>query len=169
MIVSDSTPLIYLAKIGRLQLLKEFFKEVIISEEAWKEVVKKGKEEKCPDAFVVERAMKEGWIKTHQVKIIKGLDEFGIDEGEAEGISLAVNLKLKEVLVDQTHARLAAKTLGLKPIGTIFVLLKALKKGILNYDGYLTNLEDLVKAGFRMSDDVYLKAVKLGRNIVEGR
>ena len=39
----------------------------------------------------------------------------------------------------------------------------ALRKKLLTYDDYRDSLEDLVKAGFRMSDEVYLEAVRLGR------
>ncbi len=63
MIVSNATPLIYLAKLGRLHLLKDFFQEVIIPEEVKRVVVDRGKEQNSVDAFVVEEALKEGWIK----------------------------------------------------------------------------------------------------------
>jgi len=162
MIVSNSTPLIYLAKIGKLFLLRDFFKEVLIPEEVQKEVIDRGKEENCPDAFIVEKALREGWIKVEKVSVIKELQEFGIDLGEAEAISLALKSK-SEILVDQTHARIAAKALGLKPRGTIHVLLRALKKGKLTYDEYLSSLEDMVKSGFRLSSEIYLEAVRLGR------
>ena len=54
MIVSNSTPLIWLAKIGKLNLLKNFFKTVMIPEAVYDEVVTKGINEKAPDAFIVE-------------------------------------------------------------------------------------------------------------------
>jgi predicted nucleic acid-binding protein len=69
------------------------------------------------------------------------------------------------VLLDQTHARIAAKALGLKTRGTIFVLAAALRKKLLTYKEYTDSLEELVKAGFRMSDEVYLSAVRMGREI----
>ncbi len=53
--------------------------------------------------------------------------------------------------------------LGLRPRGTIFVLFAAVRKKVLSYEGYQNSLGDLVKAGFRMSDEVYLEAVRLGR------
>ncbi len=82
--------------------------------------------------------------------------------GEAQAISLAKSLGVS-VLLDQTHARIAAKALGLRPRGTIFVLFAAVRKKVLSYEDYQNSLEDLVKAGFRMSDEVYLEAVRLGR------
>ncbi len=52
---------------------------------------------------------------------------------------------------------------GLKPKGTIYVLLRALKEDLFGYDDYLKLLVDLVRSGFRMSDEVYLEAVRLGK------
>jgi len=163
MIVSNATPLIYLAKLGRLHLLKDFFQEVIIPEEVKREVVDRGKEQNSVDAFVVEEALKEGWIKIKKVQIGEDIESLGIDKGEAEAIFLAVELDSNKILVDQTHARLAASIFGLTPRGTIYVLLRALKEDIFDYDEYLKILEDLVRSGFRMSGEVYLEAVRLGK------
>jgi predicted nucleic acid-binding protein len=82
------------------------------------------------------------------------LGDFGIDIGEAQAISIAKSLGVP-VLLDQTHARNAAKALGLRPRGTIFVLIAALQKKLLTSDDYQDSLQYLVKAGFRMSDEVY--------------
>jgi predicted nucleic acid-binding protein len=162
MIVSNSTVLIYLAKIGKLNLLKELFRDVLIPAEVFNEVVIRGKEHQHSDAFIVERVIEEGWIHIKDIEAFVELEDFGIDLGEAQAISLAKSLGVP-VLLDQTHARNAAKAFGLRPRGTIFVLLAALKKKLLTSDDYQDSLEDLVKAGFRMSDVVYLEAVRLGR------
>jgi len=162
MIVSNSTVLIYLAKIGKLNLLKELFGEVLIPAEVFDEVVIRGKEHQHPDAFIVESAVEEGWIHIKNIKVFGELEDFGIDPGEAHAISLARSLGVP-VLLDQTHARNAAKAFGLKHRGTIFVLLAALRKKLLTSENYQDSLEDLVKTGFRMSDEVYLEAVRLGR------
>ncbi|GCC11295.1 hypothetical protein IPdc08_01346 [archaeon] len=167
MIVSNSTPLIGLARLNRLHLLKEFFVEVCIPEEVYREVVTRGKEEKYPDAFMVEETVKEGWIIVKKASEMKRLEEYGIDKGEVEVISLALNLKCSEILVDQSHARFVAEVMGLIPEGTIFVLLKALRNGILSFDDYLKDMETLVKTGFRMSGDVYIEAVRLGKKLVK--
>jgi uncharacterized protein len=162
MIVSNSTVLIYLAKIGKLILLKKLFEEVLIPVEVFNEVVIRGKEHQHPDAFLVESVVEDGWISVKESGVIGELEEFGIYPGEAQAISLAKLLGVP-ILLDQTHARNAAKAFGLKPRGTIFVLLAALRKKLLTSEDYQDSLEALVKAGFRMSDEVYLEAVRLGR------
>ncbi len=165
MIVSNSTPLIYLAKIGKLSLLQKFFHEVIIPNEVKLEVIDAGIKLNSPDALIVQRSLEDGWIKVKETKTLKHLEEFGIDKGEAEAISLAINIKSSEILIDQTHARLAAKTLGLKPRGTLYVLLRALKEKTITYDEYLEFLEELVRHGFRLREEVYLEAIRMGKNL----
>ena len=162
MIVSNSTVLIYLAKIGKLKLLKRLFKKILIPVEVFNEVVVKGKEEHYFDALIVEKSVEKGWIEVKDITVNEELESFGIDAGEAQAISLARSVGVP-ILLDQTHARLAARALGLKTRGTIFVLAAALRKKFLTYEEYLELLEALVKVGFRMSDEVYLEAVKLGR------
>lgn len=163
-IVSNSTVLIYLVKIGKLSLLKKLFRKVLIPVEVFNEVAIRGKENQHPDAFVIEAAVEEGWIEVKDIEAIAELEEFGIDSGESQAISLAKSLGVP-VLLDQTHARIAAKALGLKTRGAIFVLAAALRKKLLTYKEYADSLEELVKAGFRMSDEVYLSAVRMGREI----
>ena len=162
MIVSNSTVLIYLAKIGKLNLLKKLFKKILIPTEVFNEVVIRGKEQQHFDALIVEKSVEEGWIEVKDITANEELEGFGIDPGEAQAISLAKSFGVL-VLLDQTHARIAARALGLKPRGTIFVLAVALRKKLLTYEEYLDLLEALVKAGFRMSDEVYLEAVRMGR------
>jgi len=50
---------------------------------------------------------------------------------------------------------------------TLFVLLKALRMNFLSLDEYPELLEALVRANFRMSDEVYIEAVRLGRRLAK--
>ncbi|HIH96974.1 MAG TPA: hypothetical protein HA348_05815 [Thermoplasmata archaeon] len=53
-IVTNASPLIFLAKIDKLELLIELFEEVIIPVQVFAEVVIKGKEKGMDDAFLIE-------------------------------------------------------------------------------------------------------------------
>ena len=164
MIVCNSTVLIYLSKISRLNILRELFKEVLIPEEVKREVVEEGKKRNHIDVFDIEKSINEGWIQVRKVKVHRVLKDIEIDLGEAEAISLAIITK-NGVLVDQNHARTAAKIVGISPHGTIHVLLQALENRIIGYDMYLLSLLDLIDIGFRMSQEVYIEAVRLGREL----
>ena len=62
-VISNSSPLINLSIIGRLNLLERKFSEIIIPEAVWREVVVDGVGK--PGTKEVEQA---GWIKVHDVK-----------------------------------------------------------------------------------------------------
>lgn len=164
MIVSNSTVIIFLAKINKLDLLKSMFNSVLIPEAVKNEAVDEGKKKNYIDAMQIEKAINDGWIKAEPVQIENIVDNLNIDKGEAEAISLAHQKKLK-LLMDQTHAREAAKLLNLQPRGTLYVLFLALSKKLIDYDEYLKLLEELIGYGFRMSQEVYLEAVRMGKEI----
>ncbi len=159
--IANSTPLIYLAKLNRLNLLKKFFKIIYIPEEVKKEVVDQGKELNETDSLIVEKAINDGWIIVKKVEIIEILRKTGIDKGEMEAISLAIEMK-DNILLDQTHARVAAELVNLKPRGTLYILFLALKKKEISYKEYIDLLQDLARYGFRMSQEVYIEAIKMG-------
>jgi uncharacterized protein len=156
-VVSNSTPLIYLAKIGRLDLLKELFSEVLIPKEVYKEVVERGKSLRIKDAYIVEAAVTQGWIKVVAADPVKMPIE--LDKGEEEALSLAIKLKAT-VLIDEVSARSAARLLNLTPRGTIFVLLLALKEEKIVLEEFMQSLNELIDVGFRLKEEVYVLAIK---------
>jgi predicted nucleic acid-binding protein len=74
-------------------------------------------------------------------------------------------MDIKIVLMDDIKARTAAETAGLSPKGTLWLLLKAVKRKILNFDQFLVTLEDIVRSGFYIKEDVFLKAVHTAKNL----
>ena len=149
MIVSNASPLIYLAKVGKLYLLKKLFQIILIPKSVYEEVVTRGKDKGFPDAEVVERAVKDGWIKVVEVQTEKEFDE--IERGEAEAIELALKESL-DLLVDDSTARVISSSLGVRPIGTLRVLYLAVKNGLISNAKKTLNL--MIKEGFRISIEV---------------
>lgn len=162
-IVSNATPLIYLAKVGRLDLLRTIFGEVYMPEEVKVEVVDRGKRLGEEDAYLVERAVDEGWLRVLRVEPVEV--PIKLQPGEVAALSLAKKLGLREVLVDEASARAAARLLDLTPRGTVYVLLKALGEGKMNLDGFLEALSQMIGQGFRLKEEVYVEAVKEARRI----
>ncbi|MFQ6136945.1 MAG: DUF3368 domain-containing protein [Candidatus Hydrothermarchaeales archaeon] len=165
-IVSNATPLIYLAKIRRLDLLK-IFKEVFIPEEVKYEVVERGKKFKEKDAYIVGKAIKDGWLKVINANPVE--IPIKLESGEMAAISLAKNLGVPQVLIDEVSGRTAAELVGLVPRGTLFVLLRALEDKKISLDEFLRLLDELVKHGFRLKEEVYLEAIRKGRELVRER
>ena len=156
-IVSNATPLIYLARIGRLDLLKTLFREIHIPKEVKEEVIDNGKLLGKKDAYIIEQAVKIGWIIVEKPKMLETHIE--LHEGEASAIALATQLKAEWVLLDESKARTAAKLLGNMPLGTVGVLLLALQKKKITYEEFLASLESLIKEGFRLGSDVFAEIV----------
>lgn len=82
-VVSNSSPLIHLAKIGKLDLLRSFFSEVLVPEAVYKECVVEGKGK--DDATKISKAK---WIRVRKIKDekLKRALMVELDEGEAEAI-----------------------------------------------------------------------------------
>ena len=67
--------------------------------------------------------------------------------------------------MDDAKARADSEMAGLIPIGTLWLLLKAVKNHLLNFDQFLSTFEGIVQAGFYLKEEVYLKAVRKAREL----
>ena len=163
--VSNSGPLIHLAKIDKLVLLKELFGEIFIPSQVKTEVVDAGKEEGMPDAFLIEGEIKNGWIRVdYDVGNIEDIAKnVGIDEGEAAAIVLARKMRMP-ILLDDLAARRFAIGLGLEVTGSIGILLKSTRLKILPKNEALDCLDKLARIMW-LSIDVYEDARKIIENM----
>lgn len=148
-VVSDSTVLIGLSKIGKINLLKGIFKEISIPEAVYSEVVIRGKGR--PGVREVEKAK---WIlrKTIKNKRMVNMLTAEMGRGEAEVLTLGSELNADWVLMDDEKGRTAALSAGFKVIGVagIFVLAKQLKL----IPSVKPLLDELEKKNFRLSDKI---------------
>ena len=165
--VCNPAPLIYLAKVGRLDLLRLVFGKVVIPEEVRREVVDEGKRLGKADASAVEAALQREWIEVRQAKAIS--IPIPLHPGEEGVISLAREAGIRIVVLDEPSARLDARLCGLEPRGTLYVLLEALRRGELDLEELLGILSQLVEKGFRLREEVYLEVVRIARGLAEGR
>ena len=149
-VVSDTTPLIGLASIGRFELLRKLFGEIYIPRAVYDETVVFGREK----GGAKREVSGAKWVKVKEVKdrlaVEVLLDE--LDLGEAEAIVLAREVNADWVLMDEKKGRRKLEQLGLQKIGTIGILLKAKEKG---YIATLRpELERLRENGFSISQRV---------------
>nr|CBH37999.1 conserved hypothetical protein [uncultured archaeon]CBH38510.1 conserved hypothetical protein [uncultured archaeon] len=156
-VVSNSSPLIHLTKIGQLNLLKHFFNEIIVPEAVHKECVIEGKDRE--DAKKIEKV---DWIKVAKIrdKNLKKALMMVLDEGEAEAITLALEESADLILLDESDAREVARNYGLNITGVIGVLIRAKDEGEIASFGEI--LEKLKETGFWISDDLYTKILREG-------
>ncbi|MBN1886733.1 MAG: DUF3368 domain-containing protein [Thermoflexales bacterium] len=149
-VVSDATPLIALAKIGQINLLRSLFGKVYVPQAVYDEVVTHASHR--PGADEVRQA---DWIEVCGPGDRTKVDylQIDLDTGEAEALVLAEKLSANLVLVDETKARLAADTLKLKYIGTVGLLLLAKRRGLVPQIRPL--IDELRAKKFRLSEKVY--------------
>jgi predicted nucleic acid-binding protein len=162
MVVSNTSPLLYLAKLGKLDLLKKLFDKIIIPETVYEEVVLKGKERGFIDAVVIDKAINDGWIEVRQVTFDKKIESYSseVDAGELAVIQLAKKLNSALTLIDDAPARIIAEGLGLKVKGTLHVLLKAYSKKLIKREEIKKLLSRLISLGFRISPELYGKVLE---------
>lgn len=148
--VSNSSPLIALATIGRFELLKSLFGEIAIPQAVYEEVVVQGHGE--PGSTEIAEAE---WIRTIPIKdrLAADLLQESLDLGESEAIVLGQELSARYVLLDDELARRKADLIGLPVAGTLAVLLMAKQAGLIDTVGLA--LVDLRQTDFRVSERVY--------------
>lgn len=129
-VVSNPGPLIHLARIGRLNLLRQLFGTVAIPVDIKIEVVGRGKEEGAADAFLIESEIGAGWIVLEEIDTSDSIKEIaesaGIEIGETAAIMLA-RRKNCTILLDDLAARRFAIGLRLEVAGSIGVLIRSAK------------------------------------------
>ena len=126
-VVSNTTPIISLLKVGKLEILKELYQELFIPYEVYLEIEAGKNKEYYTDLTKVE------WIRVVKIQSEKSLLFFlDLDKGEAEAIVLANEVNADLIILDETLGRFHAKHVGLNVTGTIGVLLKAKETGIID-------------------------------------
>lgn len=127
-IVADSSVFIHLAPIGRVPLLQSLFGNLLVPPAVWQEVVTQGKDR--PGAAELRTAVEEGWITvvSPQPEHVPSTSTV-LHQGEAEAIGLAKGLPNCLLILDEAVARGVAKSLGIKVIGIVGVLVLAKRNG----------------------------------------
>ena len=141
--VVDSTCLIGLERIGRLDLLSALLDPIL-----------------APPAVVSEFGSRPAWLTVLSptsggtVAALKLL----VDAGEAEAIALAHERGCR-IILDDRKARMAAQRLGIPVTGTVGILLKAKHAGVI--PSLLPLLDALDAHHFHVSRALRLEAIRL--------
>ncbi len=155
-IVCNASPLINLARIGQLDLLRQVYGDLLIPDAVWREVVIAGAGQ--PGADEVRDAV---WIHRYPVQnehLVAALRQ-ELDAGEAEAIVLALEVKAELLLMDERLGRENARHLGLHCTGLIGVLVEARHKGLIEAIGPLLTALRTV-AGFHVGEALYQRVLR---------
>ena len=145
-VVSNTTPIISLLKLGRLELLEQIYKNISIPIAVFNEVEAEKTKRYYRDLSKID------WINIIEIENKQAIKFFlDLDAGEAEAIILATELKADLIIFDEKLGRFHAKHVNLKITGTIGVLVKAKALGLIKELKPL--LDELTKKGVWISEN----------------
>lgn len=127
LIICDASPLILLAKVGRLDLLRALAEEVWIPAAVWREAVTNGAGR--PEAALIARDF-SCMLELPDVEL-EAAFRLQVDAGEAAALALAARNRHACLLVDDAHGRALAKLNGFRCVGTLGWLVRAQQAGLL--------------------------------------
>lgn len=144
-VISDTSCLIILSNIQKLDILNKLYGEILTTPEVSKEFG-----EPLPE-----------WVKIkspHDTINLRAIEQ-QIDKGEASAIALALETKDCIIILDDLKARKVAANYKLKVTGTLAVLIMAYEKRIISSMDIV--LKDLKTSGFRISEKVEAEILSL--------
>ncbi len=152
--IFDTTPLIMLAKINLIHELANLPGEKIIPQNVYEELAQK----KTHDFLLLEGSLKKGifCVKKCADKALyeEIMQDPHIDAGEAEVLALAKEAK-GIAIIDEREARSLAKIKGILFYGTIFILFRFLKKGVLTKAQVREKIDEMISKGWYCSTELY--------------
>ncbi len=154
-IVCNTSPLILLAKIHRLDTLIRLYSKLMIPKAVADEIsTKPGKENDQIQAL-----LKKGTLQLRQVSA-KILAELPIDlgRGEREAIALAIDSGADLVILDDRQGRLVSRDRGLLVTGTVGVLIEAKERGFI--PSLRPEMDRLIEAGMWINEVFYHRILK---------
>ena len=125
-VVSNTTPIISLLKLNKLEILKDLYGQICIPLAVYKEIEAGKSKGYYQDLLQVD------WILISKVANGQTVTPFpDLDAGEAEAIVLAIETSADLIILDERLGRFHAKHAGLNVTGTIGILIKAKKQGLI--------------------------------------
>lgn len=158
LVVSDSSTLIHLTRIGRFALLQELYTRITITPAVWREVVEQGQGR--AGAVEVADACTDGWLEVaapSDDSLVRLLTR-DLGDGESEVIALAIERQADLTLLDELEARRTADIYSLSKTGVIGVLIRAKREGMI--PSLRADLDRLRQAGgFWIEEALYQRAL----------
>jgi len=126
-VVVNASPLIVLFKSQQADLLAELFSEIVVPGAVWEEIIAAGKTDAAAHQLPTVAWARRVEISTIAPEILA----WGLDAGESEVLSFALNNSGYRAMVDDAAARRCARTLGISTLGTGGALVLAKRRGLI--------------------------------------
>lgn len=150
-VISDTSPISYLVRIGEIEVLPAIFGTVMVPPA----VIKELQHAKAPPELRAWMQTPPAWLQECPPQhLLSGLD---LDPGETEAISLAKEQGDSLLIIDEMKGRSVAAIHGILIIGTLGILEEADKRGLLEF---LEAEKKLRATNFRLNDGVLAQIYK---------
>ena len=122
--VVNASPVITLAKAGRLDLLTRLTDDLLLPDAVANEILQ------APASDPARQAVEQGWGQRVSVDNMPAMVlEWGLGAGETAAITIALQRSECTAVLDDAQGRKCALTLGVPMIGTLGVVLRAKRFG----------------------------------------
>ena len=124
MIIGDSSALVALATMDRLDLLEKIFGKLYVPQAVYDEV----------SISYKAQSIKLKEFLANRVEVVNlDISKMGLGQGELEGIALYKNKEADFLLIDDRRAKNFAKLNGINVIGSLGVMILAKDKGLIEF------------------------------------
>lgn len=161
--VFDATPLIYLAKVGRLTLVDQLNVSCVIPQRVYEEVVDTGLEQGYPDARLIERSVNRDLFDVVSAETTPLLTRLCANENlsNADAAVLAcANAHNGIAVMDETYGRNVAAAEGITTRGTAYLMLKSTSEGTLSREDARDVIDSMIDEGWYCAPDTYARIVQ---------
>lgn len=144
-VVSDTSPILNLSAIGRLDLLRSLYQELVIPPAVAIELQRNALDHSTLEWLLLREPMDGELVNRLELRL---------DPGESEAIAIAVELGADRILIDERRARRVAWEFNLQPVGLLGILAEAKQDGLLQECKPV--LDEMIQiAGFWIGERLY--------------
>lgn len=143
-IISDTSCIILLNKIGAIDILQKLFGEITITQ-----VIAEEYKRSLPNWFKIEDPKEPGYLR---------LLSINLDPGEASAIALAIEQTDSLLIMDDLKGRRYAERLGIKVTGTLGVIVEAKLSG--HIEAVKPFISKIKQTNFRLTSELEAKVLE---------
>lgn len=140
MVISNSSPLIHLARLGKIEYFFNLVGNINIPKAVFEEVVTKGKKYNYSEAFTIESFIREEKIKIVNLEPFDEIFYPPLGRGELEALELAKQNK-ELLIIDERKGRNMAQILQIEHQTTLTTIFELLISEEIDYSEYKSNLK----------------------------
>ncbi|MHA1294942.1 MAG: hypothetical protein ACTSQJ_20090, partial [Promethearchaeota archaeon] len=162
MVISNSSPLIHLTRLGKIDYFLTLVGSVDIPKAVFEEVVVQGKKNNYSEAFTIENYIKKEKIKIQNLKPFDDSLYPPLGRGELEALELAQQKK-ELLIIDEKKGRNTAQILQIEHQTTLTTIFELLIAKIIDFSEYKSNLKRYAENSW-ISADIIQEYIEKGED-----